>query len=168
MANLNKVFLIGKLTRDPDLRHTPQGTAVAELGLAVNRVWRDPGGEKREETCFVDISAWGTQAQTIHKYLRKGSPIFVEGRLHFSSWETKEGEKRSKLRVRMESFQFLDSQSSRQGFENAASPRAATSGARTAAAAPANATWSNYPAEPPIDDDLDVPPAGGPDEDVPF
>lgn len=168
MANLNKVFLIGNLTRDPELRYTPQGTPVSDIGLAINRVWRDPNGEKHEETCFVDISAWGNQAQTIHKYLRKGSPIFVEGRLHFSTWETKEGEKRSKLRVRMENFQFLDSQSSRRGFDQGQAPAEPARQGPVSHAPQANETWGSYPNQShPVDDDLNLP-AGGPEEDVPF
>ena len=110
MANLNKVMLIGNLTRDPELRHTPKGTAVTELGLAVNRVWYDDNKQKQEETTFVDVTFWGRQAESIQQYLTKGRPIFVEGRLQLDSWDDKEtGKKRSKLRVIGESFQFIDS-----------------------------------------------------------
>jgi single-strand DNA-binding protein len=110
MANLNKVMLIGNLTRDPELRHTPKGTAVVELGLAVNRVWYDDNKQKQEETTFVDVTFWGRQAESIQQYLTKGRPIFVEGRLQLDSWDDKEtGKKRSKLRVIGESFQFIDS-----------------------------------------------------------
>jgi len=107
MANLNRVLLIGRLTRDPELRYTPSGSAVTEFGLAVNRNFKDSSGERREQTCFVDIQAWGRQAEVINEYLRKGRQVFVEGRLDFSSWETPEGQKRSKLRVVVENFQFL-------------------------------------------------------------
>lgn len=108
MANLNKVFLMGRLTRDPEQRFIPSGQGVVQLGIAVNRNFTS-NGEKREETTFVDVEAWGQQAELINRYLKKGSPIFIEGRLKFDSWETKEGEKRSKLRVVLERFQFLGS-----------------------------------------------------------
>ena len=107
MANLNKVFLIGNLTRDPELRVTPKGTAVCSFGLAVNRVYRDEGGNTHEETTFVDIEAWGKQGETISKYLSKGRSVMIEGRLRFDSWESKTGEKRSKLKVVADNFQFL-------------------------------------------------------------
>ncbi len=113
MANLNKVMLIGNLTRDPELRHTPKGTAVTELGLAINRVWFDDNKQKQEETTFVDVTFWGRQAESIQQYLSKGRPIFVEGRLQLDSWDDKEtGKKRSKLRIIGESFQFIDSKPS--------------------------------------------------------
>ena len=107
MANLNKVFLIGNLTRDPELRVTPKGTAVCSFGMAVNRVYRDEGGNTHEETTFVDIEAWGRQGETISKYLSKGRSVMIEGRLRFDSWESKTGEKRSKLKVVADNFQFM-------------------------------------------------------------
>ena len=107
MANLNKVLLIGRLTRDPELRYTPSGTAVAEFGLAVNRNYTDGRGERKEETCFVEIVAWARQAEVMNEYLAKGRQVFVEGRLEFDSWETPEGQKRSKLRVVVDNFQFI-------------------------------------------------------------
>ena len=106
MANLNKVMLMGRLTRDPEQRFIPSGQSVVQLGVATNRQFTT-NGEKREETTFVDVEAWGQQAELIHRYLKKGSPIFIEGRLKFDTWESKEGEKRSKLRVVLERFQFL-------------------------------------------------------------
>jgi single-strand DNA-binding protein len=109
MANLNKVFLIGNLTRDPELRYTPSGAAVTEFGLAVSRQFTDSSGERRENTCFVDIQMWGRQAEVANEYLRKGRPLFVEGRLDYSTWEGQDGQKRSKLRVVAENFQFLGS-----------------------------------------------------------
>ncbi len=109
MANLNKVFLMGNLTRNPELRYTPSGTAVASFGLAVNRNWTGQDGEKKTEVCFVDISAFGRTAEVINEYLSKGNPIFVEGRLQFNQWETKDGQKRSTLRVVAENFQFIGS-----------------------------------------------------------
>ncbi len=108
MANLNKVLLIGRLTRDPQQRFIPSGQSVVNIGLAVNRVY-NVNGEKREETTFVDCEAWGQQGDTLMKYMKKGNPLFVEGRLKFDSWQTKEGEKRSTLRVVIDRFQFLGS-----------------------------------------------------------
>ena len=107
MANLNKVFLIGNLTRDPELRYTPQGTAVGEFGIAINRQWKGPNGEKKEEVCFVDCQAWARGAEIISEYCKKGSSLFVEGRLKLDSWEGKDGQKRSRMRVVVENFQFL-------------------------------------------------------------
>ena len=109
MANYNKVLLIGNLTRDPQLRYTPSQMAVCEFGLAVNRKSRSSSGEQREEVCFVDITAWGKQAETLAKYVTKGRQLFVEGRLTFDQWEAQDGQKRSKLKVTLEGFQFLDS-----------------------------------------------------------
>lgn len=106
MANLNKVFLIGNLTRDPQQRFLPSGQGVVEFGIATNRKFT-ANGEKREEVTFVDIEAWGQQGDLIAKYLKKGNPVFVEGRLKFDSWQTKEGEKRNRLRVVVERFEFL-------------------------------------------------------------
>lgn len=109
-GSLNRVFLMGNLTRDPELRHTPGNQPVANLGLAVNRRWRSPDGEMREETTFIDCEAWGKTAETLCKYLRKGRPVFIEGRLKLDQWEDKEtGKKQSKLRVVVEGFQFIDS-----------------------------------------------------------
>ena len=93
MPNFNKVYLMGNLTRDPELRATPSGTPVCQFGLAVNRIYNNSNGERQEETTFVDIEAWGRQAETISKYVGKGNPLFVEGRLKLDSWESKEGEK---------------------------------------------------------------------------
>lgn len=107
MANVNKVILIGNLTRDPQLSYTPNQTPVVELGLAVNRRWRGQDGSDSEETCFVDLQAYGRQAETLNKYVRKGNPLYVEGRLKLNQWEAQDGTKRSKLRVIIEGFQFL-------------------------------------------------------------
>lgn len=108
MANFNKVLLMGNLTRDPDLRYTPSGTPVASFGLAVNRTWKDANGQQANDTLFVDISAFAGQADTISRYCRKGSPLFVEGRLKLDTWEDKQtGQRRSRLHVVVENFQFL-------------------------------------------------------------
>jgi single-strand DNA-binding protein len=107
MANLNKVMLIGNLTRDPDLKYTPGNQAVCEIGLAVNRKYRTKEGEDREETTFVDCEAWGKQAEVLKQYMTKGKPLFIEGRLKLDTWEDKDGGKRSKMRVVIENFQFI-------------------------------------------------------------
>ena len=107
MANLNKVFLIGNLTRDPELRYTPGGTAVANLGLAVNRRFKDSSGELKEEVCFLTVTVWDKQAEACCQYLTKGRPVFVEGVLQSRFWETSDGQKRSAIDVRAERVQFL-------------------------------------------------------------
>lgn len=107
MANLNKVFLIGNLTRDPELRYTPNGTAVANLGLAVNRRFKDSSGELKEEVCFLTVTVWDKQAEACCQYLLKGRPVFVEGVLQSRFWETNDGQKRSAIDVRAERVQFL-------------------------------------------------------------
>jgi single-strand DNA-binding protein len=107
MASLNKVFLIGNLTRPPELRYTPTGTAVADLRLAVNRTYTTQGGEKRDETCFLTVIVWARQAETCKEYLDKGSPILVEGRLQTRDWETKDGQKRSVVEVVADRVQFM-------------------------------------------------------------
>ncbi len=107
MASLNKVFLIGNLTRAPELRYTPSGMAVADMRLAVNRSYTTQSGEKRDETCFLTVIVWGKQAESCSQYLDKGSPIMVEGRLQTRDWETKEGQKRSVVEVVAERVQFL-------------------------------------------------------------
>ncbi len=108
MASLNKVILIGNLTRDPELRYTAGGTAMAKLGLATNRKYKQ-GDEWKEEVTFVDITVWGRQAETSSEYLSKGRPVLIEGRLQYSQWETDDGQKRSKLEVVAERVQFLGS-----------------------------------------------------------
>ena len=107
MANYNKVILAGNLTRDPQLSYTPSQTPVVDFGMAINRRWRGQDGQQREETCFVDCRGFGRQAETLNQYMSKGRPILIEGRLNFSQWEGKDGQKRSKLRVIVEQFQFL-------------------------------------------------------------
>ena len=106
MANLNKVFLMGNLTRDPELRYTPSGSPVCEFGLAINRSYKTAAGEQRDEVCFVDIVMWGRRGVVISEYFTKGKPIFIEGRLQYDSWETAEG-RRSRLRVVADNFEFL-------------------------------------------------------------
>jgi single-strand DNA-binding protein len=107
MASLNKVFLIGNLTRPPELRYTPSGTAVSDIRLAVNRSYTTQGGERREETCFLTVVVWGKQAESSAQYLDKGSPVLVEGRLQTRDWETRDGQKRNVVEVVAERLQFL-------------------------------------------------------------
>jgi len=106
MASFNKVLLMGNLTRDPELRYTASGAAVASFGLAVNRKYK-AGDDWKEEVCFVDITVWAKQAENCAEYLHKGSPVFIEGRLNFQSWETDTGQKRNKLEVVANTVQFL-------------------------------------------------------------
>lgn len=151
MASYNKVLLIGNLTRDPELKYTPKGTAVARLGLAVNRRWRTETGEEKEEVTFVDIDAFGRQAEVLAQYLKKGRPLFVEGRLKLDQWEDKNThQKRSQLRVVLEGFSFLDSGS------RADAPAANGSPSRPAPAPAAAPPPPPTEEAPPLDDD-DVP-----------
>lgn len=106
MASLNKVFLLGNLTRDVELRYTPQGMAVADLNMAINRTFAR-GGEQKEETCFVNVVVWGRTAELCNQYLAKGSTVLVEGSLQYDQWQTDAGERRSRLRVRADRVQFL-------------------------------------------------------------
>src|SRR2546430_1829270 len=124
MASFNKVILVGNLTRDPELRYTPKGTAIAKIGLAINRNWTSETGEKKEEVTFVDVDAFGKTAEIIGQYLKKGRPILVEGRLRLDQWDDKQtGQKRSRLGVGMERFQFRASGS--RGGEGEGGPPAA-------------------------------------------
>ena len=110
MASFNKVILVGNLTRDPELRYTPKGTAIAKIGVAVNRVWTNEAGEKKEEVTFVDVDVFGRTAENVGQYMRKGRPILIEGRLRLDQWDDKQtGQKKSRLGVVAETVQFLGS-----------------------------------------------------------
>ena len=148
MSTCNRVFLMGNLTRDPEVRYTPSGTAVGDLGLAVNETYKNKAGETVESTVFVDVEVWARQAETCAEYLYKGSSVFVEGRLKLDQWENQQGEKRSKLRVRADRVQFLGSpkRTAEAGDAPAATPSASTP-APEAPAAPAA----------PVADDDDIP-----------
>ena len=137
MASFNKVVLVGNLTRDPELRYTPKGTAIAKLGLAVNRVWTNESGEKKEEVTFVDVDVFGRTAENVGQYMRKGRPILIEGRLKLDQWDDKQtGQKKSKLGVVAETVQFLGSPAGAEGGGGApAAPRAARPSAPAAPAA---------------------------------
>ncbi|MCX6948491.1 MAG: single-stranded DNA-binding protein [Opitutae bacterium] len=158
MANLNKVMLIGNLTRDPELRVTPKGTAICQFSLAVNRKFKDESGGEREEVTYIDVEAWSKQGETIAKYCTKGRPLFVEGRLRLDQWEDKTTkEKRSRMKVVLENFQFLGS-----GRADGAAPGAGGSegGSEPRYAAPAPRSSAPKSAAPAAQENLD--------EDVPF
>jgi single-strand DNA-binding protein len=108
MANLNKVLLLGNVTRDPEVRYTPKGSAVCDLGVAVNRAYTTDSGDKREEVTFVDVTLWGRTAEVASEYLKKGRPVFIEGRLQMDTWDDKQtGQKRTRLRVVADNMQLL-------------------------------------------------------------
>jgi len=130
MASFNKVMLMGNLTRDIEIRHTPSNTAVGNFGLAVNRKYKTQSGEQREEVAFIDCEAWGRTAEVMAQYLSRGRPVFIEGRLKFDSWEDKNGGgKRSKLSVVVDNFQFIDSGGGNQGAGGGGGGNYARSGA---------------------------------------
>lgn len=120
MTGYNRVVLMGNLTRDPKIRQLPSGSAVADIGLAANETYKNREGEQAERTCFVDIVAWGRQAETCGQYLSKGSPILVEGRLQLDKWKTDDGQPRSKLRVRADSVRFLGRSGDDEGGDRSA------------------------------------------------
>ena len=152
MASLNKVFLMGNLTRDPELRYTPNGAAVASFTVAMNRVYKLPSGEKKEEVSFIRVVSWGRQAETCNEFLKKGSPVFVEGRLQSRSWDGPDGQKRNATEVVALNIQFL---------------RGGTPGGRQAGY---DEGGSASPKEPLEEISLDAPPAEEPagGENVPF
>jgi single-strand DNA-binding protein len=154
MANFNKVILAGNLTRDPELRYTPKGSAVVKFTLAINRTWKNEAGENKEEVSFVDVEAWGRQAEVIAQYMRKGRPFLVDGRLKQDTWEDKNThQKQSKLKVVLEGFSFIDSK----GPEGAPSGPDAPRKPASAPGAPPAAKPSEAPdGEAPVEED-DVP-----------
>ncbi len=171
MPNLNKVMLIGNLTRDPEVRYTPKGTAVTDIGLAINRTYSLDDGERREETTFVDVTYWGRQAEVLGEYMKKGRPLYVEGRLQLDSWEDKNtGQQRSRLKVVGDNFQFLggredgggaggQSRGGGGGYQDS-QPGAYQGGGQSAPshqpAPPQQSDGGNYDSPPPEDDD-DIP-----------
>lgn len=124
MANFNKVLLLGNLTRDPQLSYLPSNMPVCEFGLAINRKWKSQSGEMKEEVCFVDLTAFGRQAETLNQYMSKGKPLLVDGRLKYHQWEGKDGQKKSRLTVVVENFQFIGAPSGArpQGGERGPAP----------------------------------------------
>lgn len=167
MASFNKVILLGNLTRDPELRYTPKGTAIARIGLAVNRKYSTDTGETKEEVTFIDIDAWGKQAELISQYLRKGSPLFLEGRLKLDQWDDKNtGQKVSKLRVILETFQFVGGNRAGEGGPaGSASGSYAPSAPSAAPSQPRPATRPPTSSAPPSSDPEGPPPE---EDDVPF
>jgi len=153
MASYNRVILAGNLTRDPELRYTPKGTAIARIGLAVNRTWKTETGETREEVTFVDVDAFGRQAEVIAQYLKKGRPLLMEGRLKLDQWEDKNThQKQSKLKVVLEAFSFVDSRGGGDGGGAEAPRQRQPAPAAAAAPAPAGAAETESPA--PEEDDV--------------
>jgi single-strand DNA-binding protein len=152
MASFNKVILMGNLTRDPELRYLPKGTAVAKIGLAVNRTWKSETGETKEEVTFVDIEMFGRTAENVAQYMRKGSPLLVEGRLKLDSWEDKQTQqKKSRLLVVADTVQFIGAPRGAEGGSGEARPRAAA------------------PVKPVVEAAAAEPEGGAPEEDdVPF
>jgi single-strand DNA-binding protein len=141
MASFNKVILLGNLTRDPEVRYTPKGSAVCDLGVAVNRIYTTEGGERREEVTFVDVVLWARLAEIAGEYLRKGRPVFIEGRLQMDSWDDKQtGQKRTKLRVVGESMQLLGGRPGGSAGETAEEDRVATGTGKTAPRAKSGAS----------------------------
>ena len=157
MASYNKVILMGNLTRDPQLRYLPSNMAVCDIGLAVNRRWRDKDGNQKEEVCFVDVTAWGKQAEIINQYMTKGRPLLVEGHLRLDTWTGQDGQKRSKHTVVVETFQFVG------GRGDQPSAPGAPSAPYERSAAPAG----RPPSEPPDSSyEPETPPPSG--ENIPF
>jgi single-strand DNA-binding protein len=169
MASFNKVMIIGNLTRDPEMKYTPKGTAIAEIGLAVNRNYTAENGEKREEVTFIDVTLWGRVAEIVGEYCKKGRPLFVEGRLQLDSWDDKAtGQKRSKLKVVGENIQLLGGREGGPGGgggggggEQGDAPSGEYSQRRPSSAPPPRRPPAQQPR--PQDPDLDQP-----EDDIPF
>ena len=161
MPNLNKVQLMGNITRDPEVRYTPKGTAVTDIGLAINRNYSTDDGDRREETTFVDITFWGRQAEVIGEYMKKGRPLYVEGRLQLDQWEDKNtGQQRSRLKVIGDNFQFLggrDEGGQRGGGQGQQSSQQVAPQQQAQQAQQQAPTQQNYDPIPPSDDDDDIP-----------
>ncbi len=172
MANFNKVILAGNLTRDPQLSYLPSNTPVVEFGMAINRKWKGQNGEMREDTCFVDCTCFGKQAETLNQYMSKGRGLLVEGRLRYEQWTAKDGTKRSKLKVVVEQFQFLDgggggSRRSEESPARAEQSYPAPESAAPESAAPAPAAPAPAEAAPPANFQESAPPAPA-DSEIPF
>jgi single-strand DNA-binding protein len=163
MASYNRVILVGNLTRDPELRYIPSGTAVTDIGLAVNDRRKNANGEWVEETTFLDVTLWGRQAEVASEYLSKGSPALIEGRLKLDTWETSDGQKRSKLKVVGERMQMLGAP--REGGAGGAGGRRPAS-ARSAEPAPQD--YSPHDQEAPLEESYEPSPQQSPEDDIPF
>ena len=164
MPNLNKVMLMGNLTRDPEIKYTPKGMAIAHFGIAVNRVWSNEAGEKQEEVTFIDIEMFGRKAEVVGEYFKKGKPIYVEGRLKLDSWDDKtSGQKKTKLKVVGETFEFLGSREGGAGGGGGGGGGEHGEGRAESRPASSFKKPASPPPRPPADPDLDAEP-----DDIPF
>jgi single-strand DNA-binding protein len=155
MPSYNKVLLMGNITRDIELKHTPSNQAVAQIGLAVNRRFKTKEGETKDEVTFVDCEAWGRTAEVMQQYLSKGKPVFIEGRLKLDQWQDKEGGNRSKLKVVVESFEFIDSRGGGSGSSAAGEYTSAPApAARSSVAAKPQPAYTGPQHEPLAEDDI--------------
>lgn len=155
MASLNKVLLIGNLTRDPDVKMLSSGRPVCNFGLALNRSYKDGEGNRKEEVTFVDVECYGPRAEAIGRFFTKGRSIFVEGRLKLDQWESKEGEKRSAIRVVLDNFEFVDSKQEAGGTgERQPMANVATKAVTTPAPSPAESPNPNVNSDPDLDEDV--------------
>ena len=156
MPSVNKVILIGNLTRDPEVRYTPKGTAVADIGMAMNRSWTPPdGGERREEVTFVTVTFWGRQAEVAGEYLKKGRPVYIEGRLQMDSWDDKNtGEKRTKLKIVGEQMQLLGSRDGGGGGSSSQQREESSQSNQSAPQSPAENDGAQFETD---SDDDDIP-----------
>ena len=164
MASYNKVMLMGNLTRDPELKYTPKGTAIADIGLAVNRTYTTDSGEKREEVTFIDVTLWGRVAEIVGEYCKKGRPLFVEGRLQLDTWDDKQtGQKRSKLKVVGENIQLLGSREGGGGGSGSGGGGEESGESRPSRPSAPPPRRPSAPPPRPADPDLDPP-----EDDIPF
>ena len=165
MANFNRVILAGNLTRDPQLSHTPNNTAVCEFGMAINRKYKGGDGQQHEDVCFVDCQAWGKTGEIINQYMIKGKPLLVEGRLTFDQWQDKQGQKRSRLRVTVENFQFLGGQDDQQAPRAGGRQESPEMGGRQPQPGDYGPSNNQRPQGPPPSDTA---PSGEDDPNIPF
>jgi single-strand DNA-binding protein len=154
MASLNKVLLIGNLTRDPDVKMLSSGRPVCNFGLALNRSYKDGEGNRKEEVTFVDVECYGPRAEAIGRFFTKGRSIFVEGRLKLDQWESKEGEKRSAIRVVLDNFEFVDSKQEAAGMGGQPMANVGTTPDTTPAPHPSESPNSNVNSDPDLDEDV--------------
>jgi len=154
MASLNKVLLIGNLTRDPDVKMMTNGRPVCNFGLAVNRSYKDSEGNKKDETTFVDVECFGPRAEAVGRFFTKGRAIFVEGRLKLDQWESKEGEKRSAIRVVLDNFEFVDSRQESQNNQSDVNSTSSALPASSQSNSPTSNTTVPNSADPELDEDV--------------
>ena len=154
MASLNKVLLIGNLTRDPDVKMMTNGRPVCNFGLALNRSYKDSEGNKKDETTFVDVECFGPRAEAVGRFFTKGRPIFVEGRLKLDQWESKEGEKRSAIRVVLDNFEFVDSRQESQNNQSDVNSTSSALPASSQSNSPTSNTTVPNSADPELDEDV--------------